>query len=281
MAGRIVLAATPIGDARDASSRLAELLASADLIAAEDTRRAQRLAAELGVRMGGRIVSNFDQNEAARAGELVDAAIAGATVLVITDAGMPSVSDPGYRVVDEAVRRDVQVSVVPGPSAALAALAISGLPSDRFSFEGFLPRKAGERAARIAELAADPRTLILFEAPHRLAACLAALADGLGADRRAVACRELTKTYEEVRRGTLAELAAWAEPGVRGEVTLVVSGASGERRRELAGLATADDWIRAVAELEQEGETRKEAIAQVAKAAGVPRREVYDAVVRA
>lgn len=280
MPGRIVLAATPIGDPRDASPRLAELLATAGLVAAEDTRRVQRLAADLGIRVTGRIVSNFDQNESGRAVELVDAAEAGATVLVVTDAGMPAVSDPGYRVVTEAVRRGVDVTVVPGPSAALAALALSGLPSDRFVFEGFLPRKAGERATRIAELAGESRTMVLFEAPHRLAACLAALAEGLGPSRSAVVCRELTKTYEEVVRGTLAGLAAWALDGVRGEVTLVVAGASADDRRAAAGLASPADWIRAVADREGEGETRKDAIAAVAKAAGVPRRAVYEAVVQ-
>lgn len=280
MPGRVVLAATPLGNPRDASPRLVELLGTADLVAAEDTRRIQRLAADTGARIGGRIVSNFDQNEQARASELCDAAQAGATVLVVTDAGMPAVSDPGYRVVAEAARRGIDVTVVPGPSAALAALALSGLPSDRFVFEGFLPRKAGERATRIAELAGEPRTMVFFEAPHRLAAALDALADGLGGTRPAVVCRELTKTYEETVRGTLAELAAWAQGEVRGEITLVVMGASPGEQREAAGLASPADWIRAVAEREGAGQARKEAIAAVAKAAGVPRREVYDAVVK-
>lgn len=278
--GRIVLAATPLGNPRDASARLVELLGSAELVAAEDTRRVQRLAADLGQRIAGRIVSNFDQNEQARAAELCEAAAAGATVLVVTDAGMPAVSDPGYRVVAEAVRRGIEVTVVPGPSAALAALALSGLPSDRFVFEGFLPRKAGERATRIAQLAGEPRTIVLFEAPHRLHAALEALAAGLGASRPAVVCRELTKTYEEVVRGTLGELAAWASGEVRGEITLVVAGATADEQREAAGLAGPADWIRAVAEREGTGQPRKEAIAAVAKAAGVPRRDVYDAVVR-
>lgn len=278
--GRIVLAATPLGNPRDASPRLVELLGTADLIAAEDTRRVQRLASDVGVRLSARIVSNFEANEQARAVELVDAAEAGATVLVVTDAGMPSVSDPGYRVVAEAARRGVVVTVVPGPSAVPVALALSGLPSDRFVFEGFLPRKAGERSARIAELAAEPRTIVLFEAPHRLAACLDALAWGLGAERQAAVCRELTKTYEEVRRGTLAELADWAAEQVRGEITVVIAGASLDEQRAVAGLVEPADWVRAVAEREEAGMPRKEAIAEVAKAAAVPRRDVYDAVVR-
>jgi 16S rRNA (cytidine1402-2'-O)-methyltransferase len=279
--GRIVLAATPLGNPRDASPRLVELLATADLIAAEDTRRIQRLASDLGVRLTARIVSNFEQNEQARAIELADAAERGDTVLLVTDAGMPSVSDPGYRAVAEAARRGIDVTVVPGPSAVLVALALSGLPSDRFVFEGFLPRKSGERAARIAELAAEARTIVLFEAPHRLAAALDALAAGLGDDREAAVCRELTKTYEEVRRGPLTELAAWAHEGVRGEITVVVAGANALERRQAAGLVEPEDWVRAVKEREEMGISRKEAIAEVAKAAGVPRREVYDAVVKA
>lgn len=278
--GRIVLAATPLGNPRDASARLVELLGSAELVAAEDTRRVQRLAADVGVRIAGRIVSNFDQNEQARAADLCDAAQRGETVLVVTDAGMPAVSDPGYRVVAEAVRRGIDVTVVPGPSAALAALALSGLPSDRFVFEGFLPRKAGERATRIAQLAGEPRTMVLFEAPHRLQATLDALVSGLGATRQAVLCRELTKTYEEVVRGTLAALARWAAGEVRGEITLVVAGASADEQRAAAGLLTPQDWVEAVAEREREGQPRKEAIAAVAKEAGVPRRVVYDAVVK-
>lgn len=280
VSGRVVLAATPLGNPRDASPRLAELLATADVIAAEDTRRVQRLAAELDIRVTGRVVSNFEQNEQARASELVDAAEGGSLVVIVTDAGMPSVSDPGYRVVTEAARRGVEVTVAPGPSAVLAALAVSGLPSDRFVFEGFLPRKSGERAARIAELAGEARTIVLFEAPHRLGACLTALAVGLGDSRQAAVCRELTKTYEEVRRGSLAELADWAAGEVRGEITIVIAGAGAQERRAAAGLATVDDWIRVVAEREAGGESRKEAIAAVAKAAGVPRREVYDAVVK-
>ncbi len=220
------------------------------------------------------MVSCYDAVEAARAAELVDAMLTG-TVLLVTDAGMPAVSDPGYRVVGAAVQAGADVTALPGPSAVTTALSVSGLPSDRFTFEGFLPRKAGERRTRIAELAAEPRTVVLFEAPHRLAATLAALADGLGADRPAVACRELTKTYEEIRRGTLGELAAWAADGVRGEVTLVVAGAPADVREQPGDLAAQ------VAEREAAGQPRKEAIAAVAAAAGVPKRAVFDAVVTA
>ena len=203
-----MLAATPLGNPGDASPRLVDALATADVVAAEDTRRTRRLAADLGVTMSGRVVSFYDAVERERSRELVDLAHAGRTILVVSDAGMPTVSDPGFRLVALAVEEGVAVTVLPGPSAVLAALAMSGLPVDRFCFEGFLPRKGGERSTRIAELADEPRTMVFFEAPHRLAAMLEALASGLGPDRRAAVCRELTKTYEEARRGTLGELAA-------------------------------------------------------------------------
>lgn len=278
--GRIVLAATPLGNPADASARLATALATADVVAAEDTRRTRRLAGDLGVTIAGRLVSFYDAVERERAVELIDSALEGAVVLVVTDAGMPSVSDPGYRLVALAVERGVPVTVLPGPSAVLAALAVSGLPVDRFCFEGFLPRKSGERASRIAELQSEPRTMVFFEAPHRLAAMLDALADGLGDDRPAVVCRELTKTYEEVRRGSLRELATWATDGVRGEITVVVSGASADAVRAAAGLANPAEWIEAVEISEGEGLTRRDAIADVARRAGVPKREVYDVVVK-
>src|SRR5215204_1053521 len=224
--GVLVLAATPIGRVADAPPRLAEELAQAEVVAAEDTRRLRRLAADLGVEVTGRVVSYFEGNESARTPQLLEALEAGDRVVLVTDAGMPSVSDPGYRLVVAAVAADIRVTAVPGPSAVLTALAVSGLPVDRFCFEGFLPRKAGERARRLAELAAEPRTMVFFEAPHRLAPALAAMADVLGDDRPAAVCRELTKTYEEVRRAGLRELAGWAAEGVRGEVTVVVAGAA-------------------------------------------------------
>ncbi|HUR73949.1 MAG TPA: 16S rRNA (cytidine(1402)-2'-O)-methyltransferase [Sporichthya sp.] len=275
--GVLVLAGTPIGDYADASPRLAAELAAADLVAAEDTRRLRRLTAGLGIQVSGRVVSYFEGNEAGRTPELIDALTGGARVLLVTDAGMPAVSDPGYRLVAAAVAVGVRVTVVPGPSAVLAALAVSGLPVDRFCFEGFLPRKAGERSARLASLAAEPRTQVYFEAPHRLAATLAAMAAAFGPDRRAAVCRELTKTYEEVRRGELAELAAWAAEGVKGEITVVVAGAA---PAAAADLGPADLAAR-VAEREAAGEPRKEAIAAVAAAVGRPKREVFDAVVAA
>ncbi|HMI33894.1 MAG TPA: 16S rRNA (cytidine(1402)-2'-O)-methyltransferase, partial [Propionibacteriaceae bacterium] len=224
--GVVVLAATPIGDVADASPRLAAELTNADVIAAEDTRRFRRLLVALGVETGARIMSYFEGNEQRRTEELLRALAEGARVVVVSDSGMPLVSDPGYRLVTAAVARGFRVTAVPGPSAVLTALAISGLAVDRFCFEGFLPRKATERARRLGQLATEPRTMIFFEAPHRTAATLAAMAIAFGADRRGAVCRELTKTYEEVRRGSLQELAEWAASDVRGEVTLVVSGAT-------------------------------------------------------
>lgn len=275
-AGVLVLAATPIGRATDAPPRLAQELAEATVIAAEDTRRLRRLCADLAVTPSGRVVSYFEGNETTRIPGLLDALAAGGRVVLVTDAGMPSVSDPGYRLVTAAIAAGVRVTAVPGPSAVLTALAVSGLPVDRFCFEGFLPRKPGERARRLAGLAREERTMVFFEAPHRTPAALAALAEAFGGDRTAAVCRELTKTHEEVRRGRLADLVTWAQPGVRGEVTLVVAGAEPG-----SGTDTDPASLRAaVAELEEAGRTRKEAIVETARRAGLPKRVVYDAVHR-
>ncbi len=273
-AGVLVLAATPIGRVEDAPARLATELATADVVAAEDTRRLRRLTRDLGVDVGGRVVSYFEGNEQARTPALLESLLAGQRVLLVTDAGMPSVSDPGYRLAAAAVAAGVRVTAVPGPSAVLTALAVSGLPVDRFCFEGFLPRKAGERARRLASLAGEERTMVFFEAPHRTAAALVAMAQAWGGDRAAAVCRELTKTHEEVRRGGVAALAAWAEAGVRGEVTIVVSGAEPV---PAVGSEPAD-LLAAVAAREDDGMTRKEAIVEVARLAGVPKREVYHLV---
>jgi 16S rRNA (cytidine1402-2'-O)-methyltransferase len=275
--GTLVLAGTPIGDIADAPPRLAAELAGADVVAAEDTRRLRRLTQGLGVTPKGRIVSYFEGNEAARTPELVDELLGGARVLLVTDAGMPSVSDPGYRLVAAAVEKDVRVTAVPGPSAVLTALALSGLPVDRFCFEGFLPRKGGERLSRLREVAGERRTLVYFEAPHRLDDTLAAMAEAFGAERRAAVCRELTKTYEEVKRGTLGFLAEWAAEGVRGEITVVVEGAPDKGAEEVDDA----ELVRRVRVREEAGERRKEAIAAVAVEAGVPKRVVFDAVVAA
>lgn len=272
--GVLVLAATPIGQAGDAPPRLASELSGADVVAAEDTRRLKRLTSDLDITLSGRVVSYFEGNESARTPVLLEALLAGQRVVLVTDAGMPSVSDPGYRLVVAAVEHDIHVTAVPGPSAVLTALAVSGLPVDRFCFEGFLPRKAGERSRRLTGLAHEERTMVFFEAPHRTEAALAAMAEALGGERAGAVCRELTKTHEEVRRGPLSDLVAWAAEGVRGEVTIVVAGADAR-----AEVATDPESLRAaVAEEEAAGATRKEAIADVARRAGVPKREVYDLV---
>ncbi|MEU4541702.1 16S rRNA (cytidine(1402)-2'-O)-methyltransferase [Streptosporangium sp. NPDC023825] len=273
--GRLVLAGAPIGQAGDASPRLRQALESADVVAAEDTRRLRRLAGELGAEIGGRVVSYYDANEAGRATELLQALRDGKTVLVITDAGMPGVSDPGYRLTHLAVEAGITVTSLPGPSAVTTALAVSGLPSDRFCFEGFPPRKSGERSRRLAALAEEERTMVFFEAPHRLQVALAAMAEAFGADRRAAVCRELTKTYEEVRRGGLGELAEWAAGGVRGEITVVVAGYAGQALPPVIG-----ELVDEVARREETGVPRKQAIVDVAKAAGIPKRDLYDAVHR-
>jgi 16S rRNA (cytidine1402-2'-O)-methyltransferase len=274
--GRVLLAGTPLGQASDASARLIWALGNTPVIAAEDTRRLHRLAADLGVTITGRVLSFFEGNEDGRVPQLIEHLKQGQDVLVVTDAGMPSVSDPGYRLVAAALAEDIAVTVLPGPSAVTTAVAISGLPVDRFCFEGFLPRKASARRKALAELAPERRTMVFFESPHRLAESLADLAAVFGSERSAAVCRELTKTYEEVKRGSLAELADWAQREVRGEITLVVAGAKAEPVS-----AEPDELAGQVAAREQAGESRKEAIAGVAARAGVPKRLVFDAVVAA
>ncbi len=295
-AGTLTLAAVPIGRPQDASPRLVAALGEARIVAAEDTRRLRRLASALGVRLTGSVVSYYDSVEAARVPGLLGDLKEGRDVLLVTDAGLPGISDPGYRLVSAAAREGIRVTVLPGPSAVTAALAVSGLPSDRFCFEGFPPRRAAERARRFAELAGEQRTLIFFESPRRLATTLAGLAEAFGPGRQAVVCRELTKTHEEVRRGTLGELATWAE-GALGEITIVVAGSSPRARRaegagqagEAGAAGAAGDGAVAglaaraaagVAAREQAGTPRKTAIAEVARELGVRKREVYDAVVR-
>ncbi|QOK23269.1 16S rRNA (cytidine(1402)-2'-O)-methyltransferase [Janibacter indicus] len=267
----LVLAATPIGDPRDASPRLREELAGADVVAAEDTRRLRRLAGELGVDLPERIVSYHEHNEATKTAELLESVVAGERVVLVTDAGMPSVSDPGYRFVRACIDADEVVTCVPGPSAVLMALAVSGLPVDRFTFEGFLPRKAGERTRLLTEIAQERRTMVFFEAPHRIAASLEAMAQVLGPDRPAAVCRELTKTWEEVRRGGLAELAEWAAEGVKGEMTVVVGGA--ERTS-----ISIEDAVAEVIARKDKGARLKDVCAAVAVSTGHSKKALYDAV---
>ncbi|TGD87327.1 16S rRNA (cytidine(1402)-2'-O)-methyltransferase [Mycolicibacterium sp. CH28] len=274
-AGRLLLGATPLGQPADASKRLVEALSTADVVAAEDTRRVRNLAQSLGVRIGGRVTSLFDQNEAARVPALVEEIAAGATVLVVSDAGMPLINDPGYRMVTACIAAGQLVSCLPGPSAVTTALAVSGLPSDRFCFEGFAPRKQSARRAWLAGLAAEPRTCVFFESPRRLAECLHDAVAELGGERRVVVCRELTKLHEEIVRGSLAELAQWAGDNVLGEITVV-----------LAGAVPTTDLPSLVAEVNVfvvDGLRVKDACARVVDAhPGAPsRRELYDAVLRA
>lgn len=267
-----MLAATPLGQAADASARLVEALGTADVIAAEDTRRLRALAAALGVTVRGRVISHYDAVELARLPGLLDEVRAGRTVLVVSDAGMPAVSDPGYRIVAAAVAEGLPVTCLPGPSAVTTALVLSGLPCERFCFEGFAPRRSGERRRWLTTLRAEPRAVVFFESPHRVAETLADAVAVLGGERAAAVCRELTKTYEEVRRGSLAELAAWASEGqVRGEITVVLAGAAPTAAPSVESL------VEAVRERVDDGERLKDAVSAVATAAGVPKRELYAA----
>jgi 16S rRNA (cytidine1402-2'-O)-methyltransferase len=274
--GRLVLGGAPLGQPGDVGPRLREAMASADVLAVEDTRRLHRLAQDLSVAPAGRVVTFHESVERSRLPGLLAALTEGATVLLLTDAGMPSVSDPGYTLVRAAIDAGIEVTSVPGPSAVTTALAVSGLPCDRFCFEGFLPRRAGERRSRLAGLADERRTMVFFESPHRLAGALADAAAAFGVDRPAAVCRELTKIHEEIRRGPLAALASWAAEGVRGEITLVVAGAA----PVVAELSAADLAAEVAAE-EAAGASRKDAIRAVVVRTGLPRRTVYDAVVAA
>lgn len=270
----IILAATPIGNLGDASARLRQALEDAAVVASEDTRVTQRLLAALGIANRPKLIALHEHNERARAADLVELARDG-DLLVLSDAGMPTVSDPGFVLVQAAVAAGVDVTAIPGPSAVITALAVSGLPTDRFAFEGFLPRKSGERKRRLAELAADRRTLVFFEAPSRLAASLESLAEVFGAERPAAVCRELTKLHEEVRRGPLAELASWAADGVRGEICIVVGGSS-----EPAP-ADEDEAVSRVVGLAASGTRLKDAAAIVAAETGLGKRDLYEAALAA
>ncbi|NMH98482.1 16S rRNA (cytidine(1402)-2'-O)-methyltransferase [Pseudonocardia acidicola] len=275
-AGGLVLAATPLGDSRDASGRLLEALAGADVIAAEDTRRLRALAAALGVTVSGRVVSHYDAVEATRLPGLLADIRDGKTVLVVTDAGMPAVSDPGYRLVAAAAAEGLPVTCLPGPSAVTTALVLSGLPCERFCFEGFAPRKGGERRRWLETLVAEPRAAVFFESPHRLAETLTEAVAVLGPSRKAAVCRELTKKHEEVLRGPLSELAEWAQEGpVRGEITVVLAGA------EPSAAPAVGSLVGAVQERVDAGERLKDAVAAVAEAAGVGKRELYNAALAA
>lgn len=269
----IILAATPIGNLKDASLRLIEVLGSASVVAAEDTRVTQRLLAGLGVQNRPRLIALHDHNERDRAGELV-ALAREQDVVLLSDAGMPTVSDPGFHLVEAAAAAGVAVTALPGPSAVITALAVSGLPTDRFTFEGFLPRKPGERISALRALATERRTMVFFESPNRLAASLGDMAIAWGDDRRVVVCRELTKMFEEVKRGSAAELAAWAAEGVRGEIAVVVDGAP-ERVVDL------ETGVTQVLSLVADGSRLKDAAGEVAEATGLGKRDLYQAALDA
>ena len=269
----IILAATPIGNLGDASQRLVEVIENATVIAAEDTRTTQRLLGALGIANRPRMIALHDHNEKAKAAEIARLA-AEEDVVVLSDAGMPTVSDPGYGLVAAAVEQGVTVTAVPGPSAVVTALAVSGLPTDRFTFEGFLPRRPGERRAALAALAAEPRTMVFFESPSRLAASLADMAAAFGPERAGAVCRELTKLYEEVRRGPLTALVDWAAEGVRGEIVVVVAGAA---PREVS----ADDALAQVQALVAAGARLKEAASEVSGLTGHSARDLYQAALAA
>lgn len=274
--GRLLLGATPLGQPADASPRLIDALAGADVVAAEDTRRVKTLARALDVEISGRVVSLFDRVEALRVTALVDAMQAGATVLVVSDAGLPVINDPGYRLVAACIDAGITVTCLPGPSAVTTALVVSGLPSDKFCFEGFAPRKGAARRAWLASLADEQRTCVFFESPRRLAACLRDAVEQLGGARPAAVCRELTKVHEEVVRGSLDELADWATGGVLGEITVVLASAGATPTADLQSL------VEEVEHLVAAGIRVKDACSEVAAAhQGVRSRQLYDAVLLA
>ena len=273
----LTLAATPLGNPGDASPRLKAAIESAEVIAAEDSRRFHRLASDLGVTFTAKIISFFDGNETARTQEVLALLQAGKRVLVVSDAGMPTISDPGFRLTRDAIALNIPIVVIPGPSAPTMALALSGLATDRFTFEGFLSRSAGARQSHLESLRFEERTMIFFEAPHRIAECLNDALEIFGSDRRAAICREMTKTYEETVRGTLAELLTWStSKEILGEITMVIAGVP-------VGSAakTAEEMVTRVREFESAGMDRKDAIATVAKEFDLPKKVVYAAVVDA
>ncbi len=271
----LILAAIPLGNPGDATTRLKEAIASAEFIAAEDSRRFGRLCAELGVHYEAKVYSFFEGNENERLEPLLEILTSGKDLLVVTDAGMPGISDPGYRLTREAIARDIPIRVLPGPSAVTTALLFSGLPTDRFCFEGFLPRTSGARITALEKLAREERTMIFFEAPHRLLESLQDIQSVLGDDRLGAICREMTKTYEETIRGSIEELTLWAKDHeVLGEITLVIAGFDASQV-----IHTAADLVEMVLAREGQGESRKEAIAEVAKVTGIGKREVFDVMV--
>ena len=274
---KLLLAGVPLGNPGDASARLISAISSASIIAAEDSRRFQRLCQDLGVASQAKVLSFFEGNEEERTEQLLNELKNGADVLVVTDAGMPTVSDPGFKLVRSAIEANIPVEVLPGPSAVTTALALSGLPTDRFCFEGFVPRTQGAREKFFDELKFEPRTIVFFEAPHRLIDTLNVAVNILGADRKAALCREMTKTYEETVRGNLATLSEWANSKeVLGEITIVIEGAINGAKE-----INQEKIVAAVRKLESVGMDRKEAVASIAAELNMPKRKVFYAMVAA
>ena len=271
----LILACLPIGDVRDASAHLIESIQNATYVAAEDSRKFARLCQELNIKHHAKVITFFEGNESEKIDELTTLLKSQKDILVVTDAGAPGVSDPGYRLIRAAVEADVKIKVLPGPSAVVTALLLSGLPTDRFCFEGFPPRTQGARSKWFNDLAQEERTIIFFEAPHRIVESLKDAGDAFGLDRIGAVCREMSKHYEEVVRGELSQLIEWAESkDILGEITIVISGFDpGTREFDSAQL------VQMVLNQELAGEGRKEAIAQVAKETGISKRVVFDAMV--
>ena len=273
----LTMAATPLGNPNDASPRLKDAIANAEIIAAEDSRRFHRLCTDIGVTFTGRVISFFDGNETERSEEILQYLQAGKNVLIVSDAGMPTISDPGFRLARDAMAQNLEVKVIPGPSAPVMAVALSGLATDRFTFEGFTPRALGARQATFESLRFEERTMVFFEAPHRLIDSLKDAATVFGGDRRAAICREMTKTYEETVRGTLEKLIIWAgSKEILGEITLVIAGAEVGSAEK-----SAEEVVARVREFEAAGMERKTAISTVAQELDLPKRIVYAAVVDA
>ncbi|MDA2977814.1 MAG: 16S rRNA (cytidine(1402)-2'-O)-methyltransferase [Actinomycetota bacterium] len=274
--GQLILAATPLGNILDASLRLKQTLEQADLIAAEDTRRARRLFADLELDVKAPIISLFEDNEIERIPEIIEKLKNGAKVVVISDAGTPAISDPGYRLVNAAIDEKILITVIPGPSAVLSALVLSGLPTDRFIFEGFIAKKGKERTEFLNNLGNENKTTILFESPRRTLQTLKDIQETIGDDRKAAVVREISKTYEEVIRGTIKELVNWAiDTEVLGEITLVIAGLETTARKQVDEQA-----VKRVRQLVDAGSSFKDAVQEVSTQQGLSRRELYEASLR-
>jgi 16S rRNA (cytidine1402-2'-O)-methyltransferase len=274
--GQLILAATPLGNILDASERLKQTLQAADLIAAEDTRRAKRLFADLNLDVSAPVISLFEENEIEKIPDIIEKLKNGAKVVVISDAGTPAISDPGYRLVTKAIEENISITVIPGPSAVLSALILSGLPTDRFSFEGFIARKGKERTETLNNLNTQSRTMVLFESPRRTLQTLQDIQEVVGENRKAAVVREISKTYEEVIRGSISDLVSWAQAKeVLGEITLVIAGVENTGKKEVD-----EEAIRQVKQLVDAGSSFKDAVQEVSTQQGLSRRELYEASLR-